>query len=44
MALWSGVMVAYHLQIHSIDIYGDLKILIDGISGKSTLQGTLLSG
>ena len=37
-------MVAYHLEIPCIHVYGDSRIIIDGISGKSNLQGQHLKG
>ena len=35
MALWSGILIAYHLKLPSIRIYGDSKYTIDGISGRN---------
>ena len=43
MALWSGIMVAFHLQLSSIHIYSDSKFIIDGINGKCRMQGQHLS-
>lgn len=44
MALWSGLLVAHILQFPCVDIYGDSRIVIDGISGKASLRCTNLSG
>ena len=37
LALWSGLLVALHLMIPCINIYGDSQVVIGGISGRTTL-------
>lgn len=37
-------MVAYHLNLVCIHIYGDSQLIIDGISGKCRMHGQYLSG
>ena len=44
MALWSGLLVAHHLSIPILDIYGDSQIVIEAISGRENLRVTNLSG
>ena len=44
MALWSGLLVAHHLGLPSIDIYGDSQLVIGSISGRTNLRVSNLSG
>lgn len=44
LALWSGLLVALHLRIPCIDIYGDSQVVIGGISGRTTLRSPHLCG
>ena len=37
MLLWSGLWIARLLEIKDISIYGDSKVIIDDMSGKSEL-------
>ena len=43
MDLWSGLWMACHLEIKEANIYGDSKIIIDGLSGNGDIfiQGAL---
>lgn len=36
LALWSGLWVSHNLSLQSINIYGDSKIIIDGICGMAS--------
>ena len=38
MALWIGRMAAYNFSLDAVHIYGDSKIIIDGISGQSSFS------
>lgn len=44
MALWSGLLVARHLGLPSIDIYGDSLLVIDGLSSRSNLRVSSFNG
>lgn len=44
LALWGSLIVAHHLMIPCIDIYGDSQVVVEGISGRATLRCTHLSG
>lgn len=44
LALWSVLWLAYNLQLTSIQILGDSKSIIDGLSGKSFFQPTGFQG
>lgn len=44
LALWSGLLVALHLEIPCIDIYRDSQVVIGGISGRTILRCPQLCG
>lgn len=40
MALWSGLLAAHNMGMNGVHIYGDSRLIIDAISGKSVLYAS----